>query len=315
MPMEQLTMPVVRTTEAAARASSHWIGRGEKEQGDGAAVEAMRQAMAEVPMQGTVVIGEGEKDEAPMLYNGEEVGSGNGPQVDIAVDPVEGTSFLAKGMPGSICVLAMAPAGEMFRPGPGFYMDKLVVPPAARGKIDFNAPLATKLGDLAKALDKPVEHLRVFVLDKPRHKDLISEIQQAGATVRLAPDGDVSGGVRAALGGTVDALMGIGGTPEGVITACAAKAVGGDMFGAMAPQKEEEEQAVRDFGLEPGQVLTMNELIKGDNVLFVATGLTDSDILDGVHMHADRATTDTMVITGARGTVQRIRTDHTDEYR
>ena len=309
MSMEQLTMPLVRTTEAAARAAADWIGRGEKEQGDGAAVEAMRQAMTSVPMAGEVVIGEGEKDEAPMLYNGEQVGDGNGPAIDIAVDPVEGTNFLAKGMPGSIVVLAAAPTGEMFRPGPGFYMDKLVVPPAARGQIDPEAPLASKLGDLASALDKHVEDLRIFVLDKPRHQDMIGEIRAAGASVRLASDGDVSGGVMAALGDSVDALMGIGGTPEGVITACAAKAVGGDMFGAMAPQKDDEEAQIREFGLEPGQVLTMDDLIKGNEVLFVATGLTSGDFLDGVRDYGDLVSTDTMVITGAHGTVQRIHTE------
>lgn len=309
MAMEQLTMPLVRVTEAAARAASDWVGRGDKKQGDGAAVEAMRHAMGSVPMSGEVVIGEGEKDEAPMLYNGERVGSGDGPNVDIAVDPVEGTNFLAKGMPGAIAVLAAAPEGEMFRPGPGFYMDKLVVPPAARGELDPEAPLASKLGDLASALDKHVEDLRIFVLDKPRHQDMIQQIQEAGARVRLASDGDVSGGVMAALGDSVDALMGIGGTPEGVITACAAKAVGGDMYGAMAPQKEGEEERIREFGLQPGQVLAMDDLIKGGNVLFVATGLTNSDVLEGVRDYDDLVSTDTMVITGAHGTVQRIQTD------
>jgi len=188
-------------------------------------------------------------------------------------------------------------------------MDKLVVPPAAKGQLDPNAPMASKLGDLASALDKHVEDLRIFVLDKPRHQDMIREIRSAGASVRLASDGDVSGGVMAALGESVDALMGIGGTPEGVITACAAKAVGGDMFGAMAPQKDDEEAKIREFGLEPGQILTMDDLIKGENVLFVATGLTSSDFLEGVQDYGDLVTTDTMVITGAHGTVQRIRTE------
>ncbi|MEF8792585.1 class II fructose-bisphosphatase [Thiohalorhabdus sp.] len=309
MTMEKLTMPLVRTTEAAARAAEPWIGRGEKEQGDGAAVEAIRQAMATVPMAGEVVIGEGEKDEAPMLYNGEEVGDGEGPTIDIAVDPVEGTNFLAKGMPGSIVVLAASLSGNMFRPGPGFYVDKLVVPAAACGKIDPQAPLASKLGDLASALDKQVEDLRIFVLDKPRHQDMIGEIRSAGASVRLASDGDVSGGVMAALGDSVDALMGIGGTPEGVITACAAKAVGGDMVAAMAPQKDDEAAKIREFGLEPGQVLTMDELVKGEDLLFVATGVTSSDFLDGVRHYGEVVSTDTMVITGAHGTVQRIHTE------
>ncbi len=309
MAMEQLTMPLVQATEIAARAASDWIGRGDKKRGDSAAVEAMREAMGSVPMLGEVVIGEGEKDEAPMLYNGESVGSGDGPAVDIAVDPVEGTNFLAQGMPGAISVLAAAPQGEMFRPGPGFYMDKLVVPRAARGELDPEAPLASKLGDLASALDKHVEDLRIFVLDKPRHQEMIRDIQKAGARVRLAPDGDVSGGLMAALGDSVDALMGVGGTPEGVITACAAKAVGGDMLGSMAPQKEGEEERVRKFGLQPGQVLTMDELVQGQDVLFVATGLTNGDFLEGVRDSGDLVSTDTLVITGAHGTIQRIQTD------
>ena len=309
MPMERLTMPLVRSTEAAARAAEAWIGRGEKEQGDGAAVEAMRQAMTAIPMAGEVVIGEGEKDEAPMLYNGEQVGDGSGPAIDIAVDPVEGTNFLAQGMPGSIVVLAAAPGGEMFRPGPGFYMNKLVVPPAAQGQIDPEAPLASQLGDLASALDKHVRELRIFVLDKPRHQDMIGDIRAAGASVRLASDGDVSGGVMAALGESVDALMGIGGTPEGVITSCAAKAVGGDMIASMAPQQEDEAAKIREFGLEPGQILTMDDLVKGDDLLFVATGLTSGDFLDGVTHNGHFVHTDTMVITGAHGTVQRIQTE------
>ncbi len=302
-------MPLVRVTEAAARAAADWTGRGEMEQGDGAAVEAMRQALSEVPLAGEVVIGEGEKDRAPMLYNGERVGSGAGAAMDVAVNPVEGTRFLANGMPGAIVVLAVASAGDMFRPGPGFYMDKLVVPPAARARIDPEAPLPGRLEDLAHALDKTVADLRIFVLDKPRHRALIREIQAAGARVRLAAEGDVSGGVMAALGKSVDALMGIGGTPEGVITACAAKAVGGDMFGAMAPQKEGEEARIREFGLQPGQILGLDDLIKGNDVLFVATGLTGSDFLAGVQSSGGRVTTDTMVITGVRGTVQRIRTE------
>ena len=301
-------MPLVRVTEAAARAAAEWTGRGEMEQGDGAAVEAMRRAMSEVPMAGEVIIGEGEKDKAPMLYNGERVGSGDGIPVDIAVNPVEGTRFLANGMPGAIAVLAAAPAGSMFRPGPGFYMDKVVVPPAARGRVDPEAPLPDRLKELAGALGKEVTDLRIFVLDKPRHQERIREIQAAGARVRLASDGDVRGGVLAVLGHSVDALMGIGGTPEGVITACAVKAVGGDMHGAMAPQVEGEEARVREFGLQPGRMLGLEDLIRGEDVLFVATGLTGSDFLDGVQDDGGRVTTDTMVITGARGTVQRIRT-------
>ncbi len=309
MSMSELSMPLIQVTESAARAAAPWIGRGDKKRGDGAAVEAMRQAMTLVPMDGEVVIGEGEKDEAPMLYNGESVGSGDGMRVDLAVDPVEGTNFLAKGMSGSIVVLAAAPEDSLFRPGPGFYMDKLVVPPPARGQVDPEATLANKLDALAEALDKPTEELRIFVLEKPRHKELIQQIQELGARVRLASDGDVSGGIMAALGNNVDALMGIGGTPEGVITACAVRAVGGDMYGAMAPQKEGEEERIREFGLKPGQILTLDDLVKGDDVLFVATGLTSGDLLDGVDLGPDSVNTETLLMAGTTGTIQHIWTE------
>ncbi|MEK8089801.1 class II fructose-bisphosphatase [Thermithiobacillus plumbiphilus] len=304
--IRDLTLPLVTVTEAAARGASAWIGRGQKETGDGAAVDAMRSAMQAVPMRGMVVIGEGEKDEAPMLYNGEEVGSGQGPEVDIAVDPVEGTSFLANGMPGSICVLAAAPKGAMFRPGPAFYMDKLVVPPAARGKIDPAAPMKDKLAALARALGKDVSELVVFLLKKPRHDQVIAEIQAAGAMVRLQTDGDVSGGIMATLGDKVDAMMGIGGTPEGVITACAARALGADMFGSLAPQKPDEAEAVRAAGLTPGKWLGLNDLVSSDDVLFVASGLTSGDILSGVHTGAGLVTTETLVIAGQDASLRRI---------
>lgn len=304
--IRDLTLPLVTVTEAAARGASAWIGRGQKETGDGAAVDAMRAAMQAVPMRGVVVIGEGEKDEAPMLYNGEEVGSGQGPEVDIAVDPVEGTSFLANGMPGSICVLAAAPKGAMFRPGPAFYMDKLVVPPAARGKIDPAAPMKDKLAALARALGKEVSDLVVFLLKKPRHDQMIAEIQAAGAMVRLQTDGDVSGGIMATLGDKVDAMMGIGGTPEGVITACAARALGADMFGSLAPQKADEAEAVRAAGLMPGKWLGLNDLVSSDDVLFVASGLTSGDILSGVQTAAGYATTETLVIAGQDASLRRI---------
>lgn len=304
--IRDLALPLIAVTEAAARAASGWIGRGQKETGDGAAVDAMRAAMQQVPMRGTVVIGEGEKDEAPMLYNGEAVGSGQGPAVDIAVDPVEGTSFLANGMPGSICVLAAAPAGSMFRPGPAFYMDKLVVPPAAKGKIDPQAPLQDKLGALARALGKDVRELVIFLLKKPRHERLIADIQAAGAMVRLQTDGDVSGGIMATLGDKVDAMMGIGGTPEGVITACAARALGADMFGSLAPQKPGEEDAVRSAGLTPGKWLGLNELVSGDDVLFVASGLTSGDILSGVQQSGGHYQTETLLIAGRDASLRRV---------
>ncbi|EGQ63530.1 fructose 1,6-bisphosphatase II, partial [Acidithiobacillus sp. GGI-221] len=279
-----------------------------KKLGDGAAVDAMRIAIAQVPMRGVVVIGEGEKDEAPMLYNGEVVGSGAGPEVEIAVDPVEGTTFLAQGMPGSICVLAAAPKGSMFQPGPAFYMDKLIVPAPARGKIDPAAPMKDKLHDLARAVGKDVRELRIFLLKKPRHEAMIREIQAAGATVRLQTDGDVSGGIMAALGTKVDAMMGIGGTPEGVISACAARAMGADMFGCLAPQKPGEAEAIAAAGLKAGQWLGRDELVSSDDVLFVATGLTSGDILDGVTRSHYFVESESLVISGHDGILRRVRT-------
>ncbi len=303
-----LALSLLPVTESAARAASAWIGRGEKERGDGAAVDAMRAAIAQVPMRGVVIIGEGEKDEAPMLYNGEQVGSGTGPEVEIAVDPVEGTTFLAQGMPGSICVLAAAPKGSMFQPGPAYYMDKLIVPAPARGKIDPEAPMKAKLQALAKSLGKDVKELRIFLLKKPRHDAMIREIQAAGATVRLQTDGDVSGGIMAALGTKVDAMMGIGGTPEGVISACAARAMGADMFGCLAPQKPGEAEAIAEAGLKVGQWLSRDELVSSDDVLFVATGLTSGDILDGVTRSHYFVESETLVISGHDGILRRVRT-------
>ncbi|WP_163097936.1 class II fructose-bisphosphatase [Acidithiobacillus ferrianus] len=306
--IRNLALSLLPVTESAARAASGWIGRGEKELGDGAAVDAMRAAIAEVPMRGVVIIGEGEKDEAPMLYNGEVVGSGTGPEVEIAVDPVEGTTFLAHGMPGSICVLAAAPKGSMFRPGPAYYMDKLIVPAPARGKIDPAAPVRDKLHDLARALGKEVRELRIFLLKKPRHEAMIREIQAAGAAVRLQTDGDVSGGIMAALGTKVDAMMGIGGTPEGVISACAARAMGADMFGALAPQKPGEAEAIAAAGLKAGQWLGRDDLVSSDDVLFVATGLTSGDILDGVTRSHYFVESESLVISGHDGILRRVRT-------
>ncbi|MDX5933920.1 class II fructose-bisphosphatase [Acidithiobacillus thiooxidans] len=303
-----LALSLLPVTESAARAASDWIGRGEKELGDGAAVDAMRAAIALVPMRGVVIIGEGEKDEAPMLYNGEQVGSGTGPEVEIAVDPVEGTTFLAQGMPGSICVLAAAPKGSMFQPGPAYYMDKLIVPAPARGKIDPEAPMKAKLQALAKSLGKDVKELRIFLLKKPRHDAMIREIQAAGATVRLQTDGDVSGGIMAALGTKVDAMMGIGGTPEGVISACAARAMGADMFGCLAPQKPGEAEAIAEAGLKVGRWLSRDELVSSDDVLFVATGLTSGDILDGVTRSHYFVESETLVISGHDGILRRVRT-------
>lgn len=311
-PLAPLALALAGVTRQAALAAHGWVGRGCKEEGDGAAVTAMREAFAELPMDATVVIGEGEKDNAPMLYNGEPLGRG-GPRLDVAVDPVEGTNYLAKGMPGAVSVLAVAPAGSMFSPGPAFYMDKFVVPAAARDAVDPEAPVAEKIRALGEALGRPARELRIFVLERPRHQNLIREIHAAGATVRLAPDGDVLGGVKAIAGDRVDALMGVGGTPEGVVLACAARALGAGMWGAIAPQSEIERARVREHGLREGRILTRDELIASDHVVVSVTGITGDDLLDGVRVAGGRVSTETLLINGCERSTHRIRTEHEQE--
>jgi len=304
--VSDLALAFASVTEAAAIGAYPWIGRGEKETGDGAAVASMRQSFAPIPFSGTVVIGEGEKDNAPMLYEGEALGSG-GVGADIAVDPVDGTNYLAKGMPGAVAVFAASPAGSMFQPGPAFYMDKLIVPPAARNAMDPSAPVADKLRDLARALGKSVRELRIFVLERARHEKLVAQIKDAGASVRFALDGDVLGSVKAILGEDVDAMMGIGGTPEGVISACAARALGAGMWGSMAPQGEAEEARINAYGLKKGQILTLNDLVNSDDLVFACTAITGDDMLAGVHIADGRVTTETLVIQGAGNSLSRIR--------
>ncbi|MDI5984214.1 class II fructose-bisphosphatase [Halomonas sp. M4R5S39] len=302
--LARLSQGFAEVTEAAAVAAYAWIGRGEKERGDGAAVAAMRHAFASLPCSATVVIGEGEKDDAPMLYNGEALGRG-GVAVDIAVDPVDGTNYLAKGMAGAVAVLAAAPAGTLFCPGPAFYMDKFIVPSAARDAVDPSAPVAVRLRELARALDKPIAELRIFVLERPRHEQLVHEIKATGASVRMARDGDVLGGLRAMIGEGVDALMGVGGTPEGVIAACAARALGAGMWGALAPQSETEAARLRDDGMLAGQILSVNDLVASDDLVFACTGITGDEMLAGVRCLDGRAWTETLVIQG-RGRLSRI---------
>lgn len=303
--LAHLSLGFAGVTEAAAIAACEWIGRGDKERGDHAAVTAMRKTFASIPFHGTVVIGEGEKDNAPMLYNGETLGQG-GAAVDIAVDPVDGTNYLAKGMAGAVAVFAAAPRGAMFCPGPAFYMDKFIVPSAARDSVDPTAPVAGKIRDLSRALGKPASELRIFVLERPRHETLVREIRATGASVRMALDGDVLGGLKAITGEGIDALMGIGGTPEGVIAACAARALGAGMWGALAPQSEVEEARVRDCGLHEGQILTVNELVSSDDLVFACTGITGDDMLAGVRVMNGRAWTETLVIQGVGRRVSRI---------
>lgn len=305
-----LKIDLVEVCEAAARACAPFIGSGQKDEGDGLAVDAMRKRLNKVRMNGMVVIGEGAKDEAPALYDGEKVGTGDGIGVDIAVDPIEGTNLFAKDMPGSVCTLAAAPAGTMYRPGDCFYMDKQVYPKAARGKIDPEAPIADRMHQLSKALGKPVDTLKVFILDKSRHQQMISEVYACKAKVRLATDGDVNGAIQAILNMGCDALFGIGGTPEGIVTACAARAMGAEMFGRMAPQKDFEIELCRKAGIDTKRILGRDELVTSDDVLFIATGLTSGAYVHHVKVGQDEGgrfmTTDTVVLSASVGNIRRV---------
>ncbi|GAV19155.1 fructose-1,6-bisphosphatase II [Mariprofundus micogutta] len=307
-----LKIDLVEVCEAAARACAPFVGSGQKDEGDGLAVDAMRERINQVKMKGVVVIGEGAKDEAPALYDDEPVGTGEGVGVDIAVDPIEGTNLFAKDMPGSIVTLAAAPAGSMYRPGSCFYMDKQVYPKAARGRIDPEAPVADRLNALAKALGKDIKEIRVFILDKPRHKEMIQEVYACGAKVRLATDGDVNGAIQAVLNMGSDALFGIGGTPEGIVTACAARAMGAEMFGRMAPQKDFEIKLCEEEGIDTKRIITRDELITSDDCMFIATGLTSGAYCHHVKMGADAdgryMTTDTVVLSGSVGNIRRVQT-------
>ncbi len=310
--VSNLKIDLVEVCEAAARACAPFVGSGQKDEGDGLAVDAMRTRINEVKMNGMIVIGEGAKDEAPALYDNEKVGTGKGIGVDIAVDPIEGTNLFAKDMPGSIVTLAAAPEGAMFRPGSCFYMDKQVYPKAARGQIDPEAPIADRLNQLAKSLDKSVSELKIFILDKPRHQQMMQEVYATGAKVRLATDGDVNGAIQAVLNMGSDALFGIGGTPEGIVTACAARAMGAEMFGRMAPQKDFEIKLCEEEGVDTKHILTRDELVTSDDCLFIATGLTS-----GAYVHHVKAghdafgkfmTTDTVVLDGGIGNIRHVMT-------
>lgn len=310
-PDRNLAMELVRVTEAAALAAGRWVGRGMKNEGDGAAVDAMRQLINSVSMKGVIVIGEGEKDEAPMLYNGEEVGTGFGPEVDIAVDPVDGTTLMAEGRPNAITVLAASERGSMYDPSAVFYMKKLAVGPEAAGKVDIEAPVAHNINAVAKAKGISASDVTVVVLDRPRHTDLIADIRRAGAKVRLISDGDVAGAVAAAQDtNSVDIMMGTGGTPEGIITACAMKCMGGEIQGILAPMNDFERRKALDAGLELDRVLHTNDLVTSDNCYFVATGLTNGDMLRGVSYRANGATTRSLVMRSKSGTIRHIESVH-----
>ncbi|HMC08283.1 MAG TPA: class II fructose-bisphosphatase [Actinomycetota bacterium] len=305
-----LGMDLVRVTEAGALAAARWLGRGDKEGADQAAVDAMRAMLATVQMDGIVVIGEGEKDEAPMLYNGERVGNGQPPLVDIAVDPVDGTTLTAKGQPSALAVIAVAERGSMFNPGPCFYMEKIATGPDAADRIDLDAPVGENLRRIARAKQEDVEELTVVILDRDRHLGLIREVREAGARIKLIPDGDVAGSIAAAKEGTgVDLLIGIGGTPEGVISACAIKCLGGMIQGRLHPRNEEERQAAVDAGYDLSRVLTTDDLVAG-NAFFAATGISDGDLLQGVRYRGDRATTQSIVTRSQSGTVRVVTAEH-----
>ena len=306
-----LGLDLMRATEAAAMAAGRWAGRGDKESGDGAAVDAMRHVLSGVPMHGTIVIGEGEKDEAPMLANGEMVGDGTGPEVDIAVDPVDGTRLLANGMPNAIAVIAAADRGAMYEPRDVFYMDKLVVGAAAAGQVDIAAPIEDTVRAVSRAKGGDAQDVTVGILQRPRHAELIARVHATGARIKLFDDGDVAVSIAAASpGSAVDLLVGIGGTPEGVITACAMKAMGGEIQARLSPQSDEERQHALRAGHDLARILRTDDLVTGDNAFFVATGITDGDLLQGVRYVTGGAKTRSLVMRSRSGTVRSVESTH-----
>ncbi|WP_213452704.1 class II fructose-bisphosphatase [Rhizomonospora bruguierae] len=306
-----LALDLVRVTEAAAMAAGRWIGRGDKEGGDGAAVDAMRKLINAMPMSGVVVIGEGEKDNAPMLYNGERVGDGTGPEVDVAVDPIDGTTMMSKGMPNSIAVLAVAERHAMFDPSAVFYMEKLVVGADCAEVIDIEAGVAENLRRIAKVKNSSVSDVTVCILDRPRHADLVQQVRQAGAQIRFILDGDIAGAISAARETSdVDVLMGIGGTPEGITAACALKCMGGAIQAKLWPRDEAERAKALAAGHDLDRVLTTDDLVTGDNCFFVATGVTSSELLRGVRYRAGGAHTQSVVMRSKSGTIRWIDSFH-----
>jgi fructose-1,6-bisphosphatase II len=306
-PERNLGLDLVRVTEAAALSSARWLGKGDKNAGDKAAVDAMRLSFNTLHVRGFIIIGEGEKDQAPMLFKGETVGSWLGPEMDVAVDPVEGTSLLAYGRPNAISVVGIAPRGSMYDPGPSFYMKKLVVPSEARDVIDLDAPVSDNLGKIAKAMGKDMDDLVVFVLDKPRHKALISEIRKTGARIQLHTDGDVAGSLMAVdPANTVDVMMGTGGTPEGVLSACAIRAVGGQMLTQLDPQSDDEKKALVKAGLNLKEILSVESLVKSDDTYFAATGISGGTFLRGIRFTGRQAVTHSLVMRGKTGTIRHM---------
>ncbi len=310
-PDRNLAMELVRATEAAAIRATPWIGRGDKNAADQAAVDAMRKFLSTVNFSGLVVIGEGEKDDAPMLFNGEIVGTGNGPLCDIAVDPIDGTSLTAAGRSHAISMIAVSERGSMLDASSVFYMEKIVASGEAIGVVDISLPIGENIRALAKAKNKAVEDMRIAVLDRPRHEQLIADIRAVGAGTRLILDGDVAGGINAARHDTrIDMCVGIGGSPEGVATACAVKALGGFMQGRLSPTTDEEKQRGLDAGLRFDHIYGVNDLVSGDNTFFVATGVTDGELVRGVRRDGPIISTESIVLRARSGTIRRVSADH-----
>lgn len=310
-PDRNLALELVRVTETAALAASAWVGRGDKDSADGAAVSAMRKMINTVDMQGVIVIGEGEKDNAPMLHNGEQVGNGNGPMCDVAVDPIDGTTLTSNGLNGAVSVIALAPRGSMFDPKDVYYMNKIVTGPEAASVIDITAPAGENVRRVAKAKGVDVSDITVIVLDRPRHDDLLKELRTAGARIRLIRDGDVAAAIETARPDTgIDILMGIGGTPEGVVTAAAMRALGGVIQGQLHPRSDSERESAKNAGYDLSKVYTTNDLVSSDDVFFSATGITDGELLKGVRHTSFGAISHSLVIRGRSKTVRIIETEH-----
>jgi len=311
VPSRNLALELVRVTETAAIAASRWVGRGAKNEADQSAVDGMRKMINTVAMDGIIVIGEGEKDQAPMLYNGERVGDGTGPKVDVAVDPIDGTTLTSKGMANAISVIALAERGTMFDPTAIFYMRKIAVGPEAAGVIEITAPTDVNLKKIAKAKGLDVESLTVVLLDRPRHDELVKEIRSVGARIKFITDGDVAGAVEAARPGTgIDVLMGIGGTPEGIIAACAMKCLGGEIQGILHPRSDEERANATNKGFDLTKVLQTNDLVKGEDVFFAATGITDGELLSGIRYTSTHIESNSLVMRSRSKTIRTIYSEH-----
>jgi fructose-1,6-bisphosphatase II len=311
LPDRNLALELVRVTEAAAMAAGRWVGRGDKNGADGAAVTAMRQLINTVSMDGVVVIGEGEKDNAPMLFNGEHVGNGEGPECDVAVDPIDGTTLNAKGMPNAIAVIALAERGAMYDPSAVFYMEKLATGAEAADAVDITAPVADNVRAVARAKGSTASEVTVVILDRPRHEELVNEVRATGARIKFISDGDVAGAIMAARPDTgIDLLLGIGGTPEGIIAACAMKCLGGVIQGRLWPRDEAERAKALDAGHDLTRVLTTDELVTGDNVFVAITGITDGELVRGVRYRAGGVITSSLVMRSKSGTVRRVESEH-----